>query len=229
MIPHQRRIIDRRTLAAKVSALAPEQSDAQRRQLVELLKETMAAGRDELHRQFERGASGTEVVHGLAFLVDQIIRTIFEFAEITVFPAPAAAEPKRNKKAAKAGKDDNAGSDRIALVAVGGYGRGELAPFSDVDLLFLVPEQPPARTEKIVEYVLYILWDLGLKVGHATRSVAESLRRAKADQTILTTLLESRYICGDEGSVRGSQEALSRKNLGQRRSCLCQSEIGGAP
>ncbi len=215
MIPHQRRIIDRRALAAKVSALAPEQSDAQHRQLVELLKDTMAAGRDELHRQFERGASGTEVVHGLAFLVDQIIRTIFEFAETAVFPAaPAVADHKPNKKAAKAEKDDSAGSDRIALVAVGGYGRGELAPFSDVDLLFLVPEQPPARTEKIVEYVLYLLWDLGLKVGHATRSVDESLRRAKADQTILTTLLESRYICGDEGLYADLKKRFQEKILG---------------
>jgi len=169
-------------LAAELQELAARggADDAQRRNLVAVLKSALASGQAAVRRRFERGASGTEVVHALSFLVDQIVRAIHEFAETHAFPAKRGERPK------------------VAVVAVGGYGRGELAPFSDVDLLFLVRDRRSGETERLIEYMLYILWDLGLKVGHATRSVAECLRQAKADQTILTTLLESRYVCGDE-------------------------------
>jgi [protein-PII] uridylyltransferase len=80
----------------------------------------------------------------------------------------------------------------------GGYGRGTLAPGSDVDLLFLLPYKQTAWGESMVEAILYILWDLKLKVGHATRSVDECVREAKADMTIRTALLETRFITGDE-------------------------------
>jgi [protein-PII] uridylyltransferase len=183
VLPHQRRILDRKALAAEVAGLAARRlgPDALRRALIEILKAALAHGREGVKRRFDRGASGTEVVHALSYLIDQLVRTIHEFAETRVFPAA-----------------DPALAPRVALVAVGGYGRGELAPFSDVDLLFVVPEKRPPETEPLIEFVLYILWDLGLKVGHATRTVADSLRLAKSDQTILTTMIESRYICGDE-------------------------------
>jgi [protein-PII] uridylyltransferase len=83
------------------------------------------------------------------------------------------------------------------MVAVGGYGRGELAPFSDIDLLFLLNYKISPHSEQVVEYVLYMLWDLGLKVGHATRSIDECMRMAKTDATIRTALLEARFLWGD--------------------------------
>ena len=83
------------------------------------------------------------------------------------------------------------------MVATGGYGRGELAPLRDIDLLFLRPYKQTPRGEQIVEFMLYLLWDLGLKVGHATRTVDESLRYGERDQTIRTALLEARYVWGD--------------------------------
>ncbi|MBV1703302.1 MAG: [protein-PII] uridylyltransferase, partial [Hyphomicrobiales bacterium] len=86
---------------------------------------------------------------------------------------------------------------RMSSVAVGGYGRGLMAPGSDVDLLFLTPDAGRARIEKAVEAALYLLWDLKLKVGHATRTVEECLDQAQADMTIRTTLLEARRIDGD--------------------------------
>ena len=86
----------------------------------------------------------------------------------------------------------------MAIVATGGYGRGLLAPFSDVDLLFLLPYKQTPWGESVVEYMLYLLWDLGLKVGHATRTVDQSLKLARADITIRTALLDSRLILGDE-------------------------------
>jgi [protein-PII] uridylyltransferase len=88
-------------------------------------------------------------------------------------------------------------AERIALAAVGGYGRGELAPFSDVDLLFLLPYRISPRVEQIIEYALYLLWDMKLKVGHATRSVDECIRLSKADITIRTAMLESRFLWGN--------------------------------
>src|SRR3546814_19816500 len=86
--------------------------------------------------------------------------------------------------------------DRICVAAVGGYGRGELAPWSAVDLLFLLPYKQTPRSEQVVEYVLYMLWDTGLKVGHATRTVDECLRPARDDTTNATSLLASRWIWG---------------------------------
>ena len=85
----------------------------------------------------------------------------------------------------------------MAIVATGGYGRGLLAPGSDIDLLFLLPYKQTAWGESVAEAILYCLWDMGLKVGHATRSVDECIRQAKADMTIRTALLEARFLLGD--------------------------------
>ena len=89
-------------------------------------------------------------------------------------------------------------AERMAVVATGGYGRGLLAPGSDIDLLFLLPYKQTAWGESVAEAILYCLWDMGLKVGHATRSVDECIRQAKADMTIRTAILEARYLLGDE-------------------------------
>jgi len=85
----------------------------------------------------------------------------------------------------------------IALVAVGGYGRGELAPNSDIDLLFLTAHDNDTAADAVVEALLYLLWDLGLKVGHAKRTVTDTIRASREDQTILTGLLEMRFVAGD--------------------------------
>src|SRR3546814_16210752 len=81
--------------------------------------------------------------------------------------------------------------ERLAVLAVGGYGRSELAPRSDIDLLFLLPYKMTPHAEQVVEYMLYLLWDLDLQVGHAARSIEECLRQAKRDWTIHTHLLRS--------------------------------------
>jgi [protein-PII] uridylyltransferase len=84
--------------------------------------------------------------------------------------------------------------ERLSVAATGGYGRGVLAPFSDIDLLFLTDEEPDAATLQAVEYMLYFLWDLGLKVGHATRSIEDCLTEGAKDTTIRTALLDARYV-----------------------------------
>ncbi|MGY6536600.1 MAG: [protein-PII] uridylyltransferase [Pararhodobacter sp.] len=88
-------------------------------------------------------------------------------------------------------------SERISLLAVGGYGRAEMAPHSDVDLLFLTPWKVTGWTESVIESTLYILWDLKLKVGHASRTVDDCLRMGRDDYTIRTALLEHRFLTGD--------------------------------
>ena len=88
--------------------------------------------------------------------------------------------------------------ERIAVIAVGGCGRGEMAPFSDVDLLFLTPYKITAWAESVIESVLYILWDLKLKVGHASRTIDDCIRLGREDFTIRTSLLEQRFLAGHE-------------------------------
>jgi [protein-PII] uridylyltransferase len=89
-------------------------------------------------------------------------------------------------------------SERMAVVATGGYGRGLMAPDSDIDLLFILPYKQTAWGEQVAEAILYCLWDMGLKVGHATRSVDESIRQARGDMTIRTAILETRFLTGDQ-------------------------------
>ncbi len=118
--------------------------------------------------------------------------------------------------------------ERLAVVATGGYGRATLAPGSDIDLLFLLPHKPTAWTESVVEAMLYVLWDLRLKVGHATRSVDECLREGRADMTVRTSMLEARFLVGqralfeelvtrfDTGLVHGSAAEFVDAKLRER-------------
>ncbi len=85
----------------------------------------------------------------------------------------------------------------LSLIAVGGYGRGEMAPYSDIDLLFLFADKKCQWTKTAIETMLYILWDLRIKLGYATRTIDECITLGANDQTIQTALLESRYLCGD--------------------------------
>ena len=99
----------------------------------------------------------------------------------------------------------------VALVAVGGYGRGELAPNSDIDLLFLTAQDNDSAADSVVESLLYLLWDLGLKVGHAKRTVADTIRASREDQTILTGLLEMRFVAGDKPLATKLDRAFRRE------------------
>jgi [protein-PII] uridylyltransferase len=180
VIQRQREIIDRRALHAELDRLAVD-GEPERGRVAERLKGALEAGRAEVRKRFEGGASGTDTTREFAFLIDQVIRVLYDFVVTCIYPLanPTAGE-------------------RMALIAVGGYGRGELAPFSDVDLLFLHPYKETPHTEQVVEYMLYTLWDMGLKVGQATRSLDETVARAKSDLTIRTAVLEARYVWGDQ-------------------------------
>jgi [protein-PII] uridylyltransferase len=152
-----------------------------RKQVVELVKAELAQARLEAESNLMRDGRGTRCAMYLSDRQDEIIEALFEFARGTLYRSSNPSE-----------------AERIAIVAVGGYGRGTLAPGSDVDLLFLLPYKQTGWSESIIEFVLYSLWDARLKVGHATRSVDECIRLAKTDNTILTAILEARFICGDK-------------------------------
>ncbi len=182
-ILRQRDIIDRRALAeelAQAIADAPAPS-LDRDALLPPLKAALARGRAEIRRRFDADGTAIRAVREQCFLVDQLVRVLYDFASETIYPL---ANPTAGEK--------------MAIVAVGGYGRGEMAPFSDIDLLFLLAYKQTPHTEQVIEFLLYLFWDLGLKVGQATRSVAECLRYAKADLTIRTALLEARYVWGEQ-------------------------------
>jgi [protein-PII] uridylyltransferase len=179
---HRRALVNRRALMAQLAALDAELSpEARRAQVLEILRQCLADGRAEVRRRFERSATGLSAAHAHSYLIDQLIRVLHDDTAEKFYPAPNPTL-----------------SERLTLVATGGYGRGQLAPQSDVDLLFLLPYKQTPRGEQVVEHMLYMLWDLGLKVGHATRSIAECLRFARADLTIRTALLEARYVWGEQ-------------------------------
>ncbi len=183
-IPNRRAIVDRRALADALVEIAVVHTkvEARRDAAAALLRANLAVARAELKRRLhERPGRGLELAASYAFLTDQLLRVIFDFTTTALYPSanPTTAE-------------------RLTLAAVGGYGRGEMAPFSDVDILFLTPFKQTPWGEQVIETILHLLWDLGWKVGHSTRSLDDMVRMAKSDLTIRTALLEARYVWGDQ-------------------------------
>ncbi len=180
----------------------------ERASVLALLKTAVAAGRERLRERFDKGAGGPQTARGHAYLVDQIIRVIFDHAADDLYPT---ANPSSG--------------ERLSVIAVGGYGRREMAPYSDIDLLFLCPYKRTARVEQIVEAILYFLWDLGFKVGHATRSIDDCLRRAKRDQTIATNLLDARYIWGDQPLYGEFKQRFEKEIISEEAGRFVQAKL----
>jgi [protein-PII] uridylyltransferase len=147
---------------------------------VAILSEELARGRAAIAEAFTaEPLNAFPTVRAYSLLTDGIVTSVFRVAMTYLHPMPNPTE-----------------GQRLALLAVGGYGRAEMAPYSDVDLLFLTPYKLTAWAESIIESMLYIFWDLHLKVGHSSRTVKDCLRLAGEDYTIRTALLEHRYIAG---------------------------------
>ncbi|SCW60450.1 [protein-PII] uridylyltransferase [Ancylobacter rudongensis] len=151
-----------------------------RTQLARRLKTAYQHGHQVAERWLMVEGSGRRCAERLSRLQDEIITLVHELAVKTLYPS-----------------DNPSTSERMAIVAVGGYGRGLMAPGSDTDILFLLPYKQTAWGESVAEAILYVLWDMGLKVGHATRSVDECIRQARGDMTIRTSLLEARLLIGE--------------------------------
>ncbi|MDL2352303.1 MAG: [protein-PII] uridylyltransferase [Pseudomonadota bacterium] len=182
-IADQRAVIDRRALAGAISdAVAVSGPVKARPQVVELLRGALATGRAEIARRLlAHPSAGHDCAEAQAFLVDQLVRTIHDHVTADVYPSH-----NRTK------------GERLTIMAVGGYGRGEMAPHSDVDIAFITPGKQTAWCEQVIEAMLYYLWDLSLKVGQSSRSLDDVVRMGKSDLTIRTALLEGRYVWGDQ-------------------------------
>ena len=181
-VPGQRAIIDRRALAEEIDALFAGGGAKARPAIVAALRMAFEEGRHELARRLEETPSaGHEVTAGFSFLMDQLLRVIHDHVTTHLYPVPNRTQ-----------------AERLAILAVGGYGRAEMAPHSDVDVAFITPHKRAPWCEQVIETMLYLLWDLGLKVGHSSRTVGDAIRMAKEDLTIRTALLESRLVWGEQ-------------------------------
>src|ERR1700734_2075591 len=175
---------DTARIATAVTALATEyagREDVFRAAVAKLLKAELLAAREIAQAVLLKDRHGRRCAERLCFVQDEIIRILFDAATRHLYHTRIPS-----------------GAERMAVVATGGYGRGLMAPESDIDLLFILPYKQTAWGEQVAEAILYCLWDMGLKVGHATRSVDKSIRRARGDMTIRTAILETRFLTGDQ-------------------------------
>src|SRR6476646_1602263 len=182
-LPEADERFDTARITAAVDALAAKHAgheDVFRAAVAQLLKAELIAARATAQAVLLKDRHGRRCAEGLCFVQDEIIRILFSAATKHLYRSPIPS-----------------GAERMAVVATGGYGRGLMAPESDIDLLFILPYKQTAWGEQVAETILYCLWDMGLKVGHATRSVDESIRQARGDMTIRTAILETRFLTGD--------------------------------
>lgn len=177
-----REIFNRELQSKKLAVLKEEwPADQIRAPLLTFMKEVYYIGFQSIKQRADDGETGVNLATAQSFLTDEVVHMLYDVVTEYIYYRP---NPTKGEK--------------LCLAAFGGYGRQEMAPYSDVDLLFILPYKKTAWSEQVVEYILYILWDMGLEVGHAVRTVDECIRLCKTDLTIKTSLLEMRYIWGDK-------------------------------
>jgi len=156
------------------------------------LLEVQTAGRAVIEAAVaEQPLTARRITRAYTYLTDGLVRGVLHVARARLHPNPMPSD-----------------TERVAVMAIGGYGRGEMAPYSDVDLLFVTPWKMTAAIERVIESSLYMLWDLHLKVGHSSRTVKECVRLGKQDYTIRTSLLEMRFLTGDAAIAEDLHDAL---------------------
>ncbi|NOZ33242.1 MAG: [protein-PII] uridylyltransferase [Alphaproteobacteria bacterium] len=169
------------TLATLESEGAPANSNRARTILLDRARAALGSARAQAEADLLATGKGTRCARDLCAAEDEIVKAALRFALAHVLPPP----PGRRRGG-------------LTIAAVGGYGRGTLAPGSDIDLLFILPSRQTEWAEKVAEFVLYLLWDLGQKVGHAVRSITDCLKMARTDMTVRTATLEARFLAGDQ-------------------------------
>ena len=177
-------IFDKAAVDAEITAALAEAASEKdvRAAVVQCLAAARASGMRAIAEGLKAAPfAARPATRAYSWLTDQIVGTVLQIATTRLHPLPNPTE-----------------AERLALIAVGGYGRGEMAPHSDVDLLFLTPYKITPWAESVIESMLYMLWDLKLKVGHASRTINDCLRLARDDYTIRTALVEYRFLDGDE-------------------------------
>src|SRR4051794_29827213 len=176
-VENRRAIIDRRALADRIGGLRA--SKKLNGEAAAILRGALEYGRAEIAKRLTQApGNGRAAAQATAFLHDQLVRLAYDFVTERVLEQPLVGE--------------------LALVGLGGTGRGEMAPFSDLDLMFLTAKTPAADVERASEAILHLLWDLKLKVGHSIRSAPQLIALSKSDMTVRTAFLEARWLWGDE-------------------------------
>ena len=190
-------IIDGRALRVKLTAAAQHnQGDPQaaRKVVIDHLHAALFRGRMIAQERLQQGADGLDTARLLCAVQDEVISALYDYTTTHVIRARNPTE-----------------AERIAIVATGGYGRGVMAPSSDTDLLFLRAYKVSPHTESVIEYMLYAMWDMGLKVGHAFRTPQDCVKLGAEDVTIKTSMLDARFICGDEALATDMFELFQRE------------------
>ena len=168
-----------------------EEAQSARNPIAARLKQLVKDARNDARLQLESDGNGRRCAAGLSKFQDELVHLIYDYTVAHVYRL-----------------SNPTSSERVAVIATGGYGRGLLAPGSDIDLRFELPSKQTPWGESVVEFVLDMLWDLGFKVGHATRTIDQCIKLALADMTIRTSLLDARLIFGDARSLCGTHAAL---------------------
>ncbi|MCP4393686.1 MAG: [protein-PII] uridylyltransferase [Alphaproteobacteria bacterium] len=175
----------RKGLAASWGDSDDVYSHERQSQLTEFLKDELESGKNATREKFdELEFSGMDVAYSTSHLMDTLITELYNFTFDSIYKLP------KKKK------------EQISIVATGGYGREELAPYSDLDIMFLFASDDVKNDTEIVsmsEFILYVLWDMKLKLGHAIRTVDECIQDANDDMSIRTAMLTLRNVCGNNG------------------------------
>ena len=175
-VDHRRAIIDRRALADRLAGLRDGKS--LNAEAAAILRGALEYGRAEIAKRLtEEPGNGRAAAQATAYLHDQLVRLAYDFVGSRRLSEPPTG---------------------LAIIGLGGTGRGEMAPFSDLDLMFLTAKVPTPEQERAAEAILHLLWDLKLKIGHSVRSAPQLIGLAKKDMTIRTAFLEARWLWGDE-------------------------------
>ena len=164
-------------------------------------------GRRTLFERHRQGAGGMEVAAAYSTVMDHLIRYLFSSLGAELLPRF---------------RGQGAG---LALIAQGGYGRGELNPYSDIDLLFLHEGKAGSFFQALNERLLHTLWDIGLDVGHATRRIADCVRLGESDMKIRTALLDARFLCGDFSLYGEFTKSLDNKLLKKAVDRFVQAKV----
>jgi [protein-PII] uridylyltransferase len=175
-VENRRAIIDRRAIAERITGLSGKTLNSG---VSAILREALASGRQEIERRLiDEPGRGRTAAQATAFLHDQLVRLAYDFVMGRLLDEPL--------------------HDQLAMVGLGGTGRGEMAPFSDLDVMFLTAKVPTAEAERASEAILHLLWDLKLKVGHSIRSQSQLIAIARKDMTVRTAFLEGRWLWGND-------------------------------
>ncbi len=181
--------------------------EARQRGYVDIFRSFYRKEQEGIFRLHRQGASGRQVIEARSDLMDSIIQQLYRLA------APASKAPEERRRG------------RCAILALGGYGRRELHPHSDIDIMFLFVKELHPRINSLVERVLYTLWDMGLAIGHSCRSIPECIRMARRDITIKTSLLEARHIAGSRSIFEQFEVKLAKEVIGDKVSRFLRQRL----